>query len=134
MPTAAPCEAVHPSLLPSCLPLLLLQGEAGVVVPKDGYLKQCQQLLHKHNALLIADEVQTGLCRCACGWAGWCSGSAAAAAAGKLCRRAAAHRLMRAVVAPAGMVWHTPMHTQRDGQDAVQRVWLGMPPLKLYAW
>lgn len=42
------------------------QGEAGVVVPDDGYLKECQQLLHKHNALLICDEVQTGLCRCAC--------------------------------------------------------------------
>ncbi len=41
-----------------------VQGEAGVVVPDDGYLKQCQELLHKHNALLIADEVQTGLCRC----------------------------------------------------------------------
>ena len=48
----------------------MLQGEAGVVVPKDGYLKQCQELLHKHKALLIADEVQTGLCRCA--WAGGC--------------------------------------------------------------
>lgn len=40
-----------------------IQGEAGVVVPCDGYLKECQELLHKHNALLIADEVQTGLCR-----------------------------------------------------------------------
>ncbi|KAI7836476.1 hypothetical protein COHA_009693 [Chlorella ohadii] len=40
-----------------------IQGEAGVVVPQDGYLKRCQELLHKHNALLIADEVQTGLCR-----------------------------------------------------------------------
>ncbi len=39
------------------------QGEAGVVVPDDGYLKACQELLHKHNALLIADEVQTGLGR-----------------------------------------------------------------------
>lgn len=41
------------------------QGEAGVVVPDDGYLKRCQELLHAHNALLICDEVQTGLCRCA---------------------------------------------------------------------
>ncbi|EFN56647.1 hypothetical protein CHLNCDRAFT_57535 [Chlorella variabilis] len=40
-----------------------IQGEAGVVVPDDGYLKKAQELLHKHNALLIADEVQTGLCR-----------------------------------------------------------------------
>jgi acetylornithine/succinyldiaminopimelate/putrescine aminotransferase len=40
-----------------------VQGEAGVVVPDDGYLAKAQQLLKKHNALLIADEVQTGLAR-----------------------------------------------------------------------
>lgn len=40
-----------------------IQGEAGVVVPNDGYLSECHALLKKHNALLIADEVQTGLCR-----------------------------------------------------------------------
>jgi ornithine--oxo-acid transaminase len=33
------------------------------VVPDDGYLRGAHQLLKKHNALLIADEVQTGLCR-----------------------------------------------------------------------
>jgi hypothetical protein len=33
------------------------------VIPSDGYLAEAQKLLHKHNALLIADEVQTGLCR-----------------------------------------------------------------------
>eukprot|EP00877_Chromochloris_zofingiensis_P012270 jgi/Chrzof1/7297/Cz02g18080.t1 len=40
-----------------------IQGEAGVVVPDDGYLRKAQDLLHQHNALLIADEVQTGLAR-----------------------------------------------------------------------
>ena len=40
-----------------------IQGEAGVVVPEDGYLAKCHALLKKHNALLIADEVQTGLAR-----------------------------------------------------------------------
>jgi len=40
-----------------------IQGEAGVVVPDDGYLREAKALLQKHNALLIADEVQTGLCR-----------------------------------------------------------------------
>lgn len=40
-----------------------IQGEAGVVVPKDKYLKECKDVLSKHNALLIADEVQTGLGR-----------------------------------------------------------------------
>jgi ornithine--oxo-acid transaminase len=34
-----------------------------VVIPDDGYLKGCQELLQKHNALLICDEVQTGLAR-----------------------------------------------------------------------
>jgi ornithine--oxo-acid transaminase len=39
------------------------QGEAGIIVPDDGYLKGAHALLKKHNALLIADEVQTGLGR-----------------------------------------------------------------------
>jgi ornithine--oxo-acid transaminase len=40
-----------------------IQGEAGVIVPETGYLAKCGELLKKHNALLIADEVQTGLAR-----------------------------------------------------------------------
>lgn len=40
-----------------------IQGEAGVVVPDDGYLKKCMELCKKHNVLFIADEVQTGLGR-----------------------------------------------------------------------
>ncbi|KAF0715425.1 Aste57867_3375 [Aphanomyces stellatus] len=40
-----------------------IQGEAGVVVPKDGYLRQVSELCKKHNVLFIADEVQTGLAR-----------------------------------------------------------------------
>lgn len=40
-----------------------IQGEAGVFVPDDGYLKKCFDLCHKHNVLLIADEVQTGIAR-----------------------------------------------------------------------
>ncbi|KAJ9508493.1 hypothetical protein QJQ45_012019 [Haematococcus lacustris] len=54
--------------------IVAFMGEAGVVVPQDGYMRSAQQLLHKHNALLIADEVQTGLCRTgrmlACDWDG----------------------------------------------------------------
>jgi hypothetical protein len=38
-----------------------IQGEAGVVVPADGYLRGCKRLLHDHKALLICDEVQTGV-------------------------------------------------------------------------
>ena len=40
-----------------------IQGEAGVVVPDAGYLSACKAALTRHNALLIADEVQTGLAR-----------------------------------------------------------------------
>ncbi len=40
-----------------------IQGEAGVLVPDEGYLKGIRALCNKHNVLMIADEVQTGLCR-----------------------------------------------------------------------
>ncbi len=40
-----------------------IQGEAGVFVPDEGYLKKSYELCRKHNVLFIADEVQTGLCR-----------------------------------------------------------------------
>lgn len=40
-----------------------IQGEAGVVVPDEGYLKGVRALCSRYNVLMIADEVQTGLCR-----------------------------------------------------------------------
>ena len=40
-----------------------IQGEAGVFVPDEGYLKKSYDLCKKHNVLFIADEVQTGLAR-----------------------------------------------------------------------
>eukprot|EP01039_Chlorochromonas_danica_P001533 gene1532-1671_t len=40
-----------------------IQGEAGVVVPHEGYLSGVRKLCDKYNVLFIADEVQTGLCR-----------------------------------------------------------------------
>ncbi|GEO08909.1 ornithine--oxo-acid transaminase [Segetibacter aerophilus] len=40
-----------------------IQGEAGVVIPDDGYLKGVRELCDEHNVLFIADEIQTGLCR-----------------------------------------------------------------------
>lgn len=40
-----------------------IQGEAGVVVPSDGYLKKVRELCTKYNVLLITDEIQTGLGR-----------------------------------------------------------------------
>ncbi|WP_279537972.1 ornithine--oxo-acid transaminase [Paenibacillus turpanensis] len=49
-----------------------IQGEAGIVIPPDGYLKQCAELCREHNVLLLADEIQTGFGRTgktfACDW------------------------------------------------------------------
>ena len=49
-----------------------IQGEAGVVVPQEGYLKGVRELCTKYNVLFIADEVQTGIGRTgkkiACDW------------------------------------------------------------------
>tara|TARA_Y100000385_G_scaffold125830_1_gene130849 strand:+ start:3289 stop:4509 length:1221 start_codon:yes stop_codon:yes gene_type:complete len=40
-----------------------IQGEAGVVVPDEGYLEGVRKLCNKYNVLFIADEVQTGIAR-----------------------------------------------------------------------
>ena len=40
-----------------------IQGEAGVVVPDEGYLTKVRNLCTKYNVLMIADEIQTGLAR-----------------------------------------------------------------------
>ncbi len=40
-----------------------IQGEAGVYVPDEGYIKKCYDLCHAHNVLFVADEVQTGIGR-----------------------------------------------------------------------
>ena len=40
-----------------------IQGEGGIIVPPQGYLKAAEQLCREHNVLLIADEIQTGLGR-----------------------------------------------------------------------
>jgi ornithine--oxo-acid transaminase len=40
-----------------------IQGEAGIVVPDDNYLKEVKALCEKHNVLLICDEIQTGIAR-----------------------------------------------------------------------
>lgn len=49
-----------------------IQGEAGIVVPSEGYLQQVRALCDKYNVLLICDEIQTGLARTgkmlACQW------------------------------------------------------------------
>jgi ornithine--oxo-acid transaminase len=40
-----------------------IQGEAGIVVPDDDYLKEVKALCEKYNVLLICDEIQTGIAR-----------------------------------------------------------------------
>lgn len=40
-----------------------IQGEAGVVVPDEGYLDGVADLCHKYNVLFVADEIQTGIAR-----------------------------------------------------------------------
>ena len=40
-----------------------IQGEAGVVIPDEGYLKGAKELCAEYNVLFIADEIQTGLAR-----------------------------------------------------------------------
>jgi ornithine--oxo-acid transaminase len=37
-----------------------IQGEGGVIIPDEGYLRKAQELCKKHNVLIIADEIQTG--------------------------------------------------------------------------
>ena len=41
-----------------------IQGEAGIIVPPEGYLKQVRDLCTEKNVLMIADEIQSGLGRC----------------------------------------------------------------------
>lgn len=40
-----------------------IQGEAGVIVPPDGYLREVREICNRHNVALILDEIQTGLGR-----------------------------------------------------------------------
>ncbi len=58
-------QAIEKAITPHTAAVLIepIQGEAGVVVPPDGYLRGIRQLCDKHNVLFIADEIQTGLGR-----------------------------------------------------------------------
>jgi ornithine--oxo-acid transaminase len=40
-----------------------IQGEGGVIVPPEGYLKKCEEICKKNNVLFITDEIQSGLGR-----------------------------------------------------------------------
>ena len=58
-------DALEAAISPNTAAFLIepIQGEGGIVIPPRGYLKSCQEICRKHNVLLIADEIQTGLGR-----------------------------------------------------------------------
>ncbi|HRZ89359.1 MAG TPA: ornithine--oxo-acid transaminase, partial [Spirochaetia bacterium] len=58
-------KAIEKAVTPNTVAVILepIQGEAGVVVPPEGYLKAVRALCDKNKMLFIADEVQTGFCR-----------------------------------------------------------------------
>ncbi len=58
-------EALVAAITPNTAAILIepIQGEAGVVVPPEGYLRHIREVCDRHNLLFIADEIQTGLGR-----------------------------------------------------------------------
>lgn len=58
-------EALRAAITPNTAAFLVepIQGEAGVVVPPEGFLKQAAALCQQNNVLLLADEIQTGFGR-----------------------------------------------------------------------
>ncbi|WP_282034906.1 ornithine--oxo-acid transaminase [Metabacillus indicus] len=67
-------EALKEAITPNTAAFLIepIQGEAGIVIPPDGFLKQASVLCQEQNVLFIADEIQSGLGRSgktfACDW------------------------------------------------------------------
>ncbi|MGI6393415.1 MAG: ornithine--oxo-acid transaminase [bacterium] len=58
-------KAIEKAITPNTAAILLepIQGEAGVFVPDDGYLKGVREICDKNNVLFMCDEIQTGLAR-----------------------------------------------------------------------
>jgi ornithine--oxo-acid transaminase len=58
-------DALEKAITPNTCAFLVepIQGEAGVVLPPEGYLTRCREICTRHNVLFIVDEVQTGFGR-----------------------------------------------------------------------
>lgn len=63
--TYGDAKALAAAITPNTAAFLVepIQGEAGILVPPDGYLQSCAKICQENNVLLIADEIQTGLGR-----------------------------------------------------------------------
>jgi ornithine--oxo-acid transaminase len=57
--------ALEKAMTPNTVGFLVepIQGEAGIIVPPDGYLREVKSICEKHNVVFITDEIQTGLGR-----------------------------------------------------------------------
>ena len=58
-------DAIRKAITPNTAAVLLepIQGEGGVIIPPDGYLREVAAICKENNVLLMADEIQTGLGR-----------------------------------------------------------------------
>ena len=58
-------EALESAVTPNTVGFLVepIQGEAGIIIPPEGYLKKVKSICEKNNVILILDEIQTGLGR-----------------------------------------------------------------------
>lgn len=58
-------DALEAAITPNTVAFMVepIQGEAGVVIPPDGYLKKVREICTRNNVVLILDEIQTGLGR-----------------------------------------------------------------------
>jgi len=67
-------KALEQAITPNTAAFLVepIQGESGIIIPPDGYLREARELCSRHRVLLLADEIQTGFGRTgkrfACDW------------------------------------------------------------------